>query len=254
MSIVLPTSVNYKESLPTLPEGTQQINVSANPVNGQTFSAGQQIYFDLLNRGFLVPDSMYIAYNYTLASAVNAELIGCPVYTSFSRLDVQIGSQIVDSMLNYNVMMNMLTNLTLSVSEKYGLQSSFGYFKDTAVPTLEQLDGRQCTLNESNDFAGPLPSILSNSEKLIPLFAMPQVRIILTVDSISNMFTSTVVPTGWTLSNVELRYKVIDMGGNVEEIIRGMGEKIYIKSQSFASSTNVLAGGTAAGAYDLIYN
>jgi hypothetical protein len=254
MSIVLPTSVNYKESLPTLPEGTQQINVSANPVNGQTFTAGQQIYFDLLNRGFLVPDSMYIAYNYALTSAANAEIIGCPVYTSFSRLDVQIGSQIVDSMLNYNVMMNMLTNLTLSVSEKYGLQSSFGYFKDTAVPTLEQLDGRQCTLNESNDFAGPLPSILSNSEKLIPLFAMPQVRIILTVDSISNMFTSTVVPTGWTLSNVELRYKVIDMGGNVEEIIRGMGEKIYIKSQSFASSTNVLAGGTAAGAYDLIYN
>jgi|GEM_PF-4979783 len=254
MSVILPNSINYKEGLPSLPEGTQQINVSANPVNGQTFTAGQQIYFDLLNRGFLVPDSMYIAYNYTLASAANAELIGCPVYTSFSRLDIQIGSQIVDSILNYNVVMHMLSNLTLSVSEKYGLQSSFGYFKDTTVPNLEQLDGRQMTANETNDFAGPLMSILSNSEKLIPLFAMPQVRIILTVDSLSNMFTSTVVPTGWTLSNVELRYKVIDFGGNVEEMVRSMGEKIYIKSQSFASSTNLLAANTASGAYDLIYN
>ena len=254
MSIVLPTSVNYKESLPTLPEGTQQINVSANPINGQNFNQGQQIYFDLLNRGFLVPDSMYIAYNYASTNLVGAELIGCPVYTSFSRLDVQIGSQIVDSMLNYNVMMNMLSNLTLSVGEKYGLQSSFGYYNSTGVPNLEQLDGRILTVNETGSFAGPLTSILSNSEKLIPLFAMPQIRIILTIDSLTNMFTSTIAPTGWTLSNVELRYKVIDMGGNVEEIIRGMGEKIYIKSQSFASSTNMLAAATAAGGYDLIYN
>jgi hypothetical protein len=102
MSVILPSSINYREGLPTLPDGTQQINVSANPVNGQTFTAGQQIYFDLLNRGFLVPDSMYIAYNYTLTSLANAELIGCPAYTSFSRVDVQIGSQTVDSMLNYN--------------------------------------------------------------------------------------------------------------------------------------------------------
>jgi hypothetical protein len=254
MSVILPSSINYREGLPTLPEGTQQINVSANPVNGQTFTAGQQIYFDLLNRGFLVPDSMYIAYNYALTSAANAELIGCPVYTSFSRVDVQIGSQIVDSILNYNVVMNMLTNLTLSVSEKYGLQSSFGYWKDGTTPTLEQLDGRQCLLNETNDFSGPLMTILSNSEKLIPLFAMPQVRIILTVESLANMFTSTVAPTGWTLSNVELRYKVIDFGGNVEEMVRDMGEKIYIKSQSFASSSNLLSGGAAAGSYDLIYN
>ncbi len=95
MSIVLPQSVNYKDSLPTLPEGCQQINVGASPINGQQFSAGQQIMFDLLNRGFLVPDSMYISYTYTLTKDLTASvssLIGCPVYTSFSRLDVQVGS------------------------------------------------------------------------------------------------------------------------------------------------------------------
>jgi hypothetical protein len=92
------------------------------------------------------------------------------------------------------------------------------------------------TANETNDFAGPLMSILSNSEKLIPLFAMPQVRITLTVESLANMFTSVVVPTGWILSNVELRYKVIDFGGNVGEMVRDMGEKIYIKSQSLRTA------------------
>lgn len=266
MSIVLPTSVNYRESLPTLPDGCQQINVAASPINGQQFSAGGQIIFDFLNRGFLVPDSIYISYTYALTKGADthvSRLIGCPVYTSFSRLDLQIGSQTVDSMQNYNVMMNMLTNLTLSVSEKYGLQSAFGYRGVDAIPTLEQLDG--CVFaaatgvtDFSGSFSGPLMSMLSNSEKLIPLFAMPQVRLILTLDSTANMFLFTGTapssqPTGWTLSNVELRYKIVDMGGSVEEIVRGMGDKIYIKSQSFASSSNVL-GSSNAGSYELIYN
>jgi hypothetical protein len=108
MSIVLPQSVNYSEGLPSLPEQCIQIPVASNPVNGQTFTAGQQIQFDLLNRGFLVPDSISISYTYTATNLVNAELIGCPVYTSFSRLDVQAGSQTIDTINSYNILMNMM--------------------------------------------------------------------------------------------------------------------------------------------------
>ena len=253
MSVILPHSVNYTEALPSLPDGVQQIPVGANPVNGQTFSAGQQIQFDLLNRGFLVPDSMYISYAYTLTSAVGAEMIGCPVYSAFNRLDVQVGSQTVDTIQNYNVVMHMLTNLTLDVAQKYGLQAGFGYYNATSVPSLEQLDGRTCILNETGSFSAPLMSILSNSEKLLPLFAMPQIRVVLTVESISNMFTTTVVPTGFVLSNVELRYKVVDMGGHVEDMVCSMGDKIYVKSQSFSASSATLASGSN-GYIELVYN
>jgi len=254
MSIVLPQSVNYSEALPSLPEQTVQIPVASNPVNGQTFTSGQQIQFDLLNRGLLVPDSLCISYTYTTTNLVNAEMIGCPVYTTFSRLDVQAGSQTIDTINSYNILMNMMSNLTLSVSDKYGLQSSFGYFASTGVPSLEQLDGRLLTANETGTFSAPLPCILSNSEKLLPLFAMPQLRIVLTVESIANMFTSTVaLPTAWTLSNVELRYKVVDMGSEVENMIRGMGDKIYIKSQSFSCSSTTLAAATAASV-ELVFN
>ena len=272
MSVILPSSVNYRETLPALPEGVQSINVAASPINGQNFSSGQQIIFDLLNRGLLVPDSMYISYTFALTKDVAtsvSSLIGCPVYTSFSRVDVQIGSMTVESINNYNVLMNMLSNLTLSVSDKYGLQNGFGYRGPTNTPnepdtpSLEQFDGAVWEAglgtNITGSFSAPLMTMLSNSEKLIPLFCMPQVRLILTMDSISNMFLFTgtapsVAPANWVLSNVELRYKVVDMGGNVEEIIRGMGEKIYIKSQSFATSSNILAANTPAGSYELIYN
>jgi hypothetical protein len=252
MSIVLPQSVNYTESLPGLPEQCIQIPVGASPINGQTFTAGQQIQFDLLNRGFLVPDSLYISYSYTLTSAANAELIGCPVYTSFSRLDVQAGSQTIDTISSYNILMNMMSNLTLDIAQKYGQQSGFGY-SVSATPTIEELDGRLCGAAETGSFAGPLMCILSNSEKLLPLFAMPQMRIVLTVESLANMFTTTVVPTGWTLSNVELRYKVVDMGSEVENMVRAMGDKIYIKSQSFSCSSTTLAAATASSV-ELVFN
>lgn len=260
MSVVLPNSVNYTESLPSLPDNTQQIPVVASPVNGASFTSGAQIQFDLLNRGFLVPDSMYLRYTTTVTNtgAFQVFQTGCPAYNPFTRLDVQIGSQTVDTIQGYNVLMNMLTNLTLDVAQKYGNQAGFGYLNNTSVPTLEQLDARDLgavAVTQSYSLSAPLMSILSNSEKLIPLFAMPQIRLILSMDSIANCFS---IATGgavtvFTLSNLELCYKVVDMGGAVEDMVRSMGDKIYIKSQSFSCASQTLASG-ANGYNELVYN
>lgn len=265
MSVTLPTSINYSEKLASLPDATQQINVASAPVNGQVFSAGQQIYFDLLNRGFLIPDSMYLSYTYTCGAITTSasQLIGCPGYTSFSRADVQIGSQTVETINNYNVLMHFLTNTTLDIAQKYGLQSAYGYNADSGVPSLEQLDGRTLATNASDtigSFSVPLMNVLTNSEKLLPLFAMPQIRIILTVEALTNMLNaagttpanSTAYSTPWALSNLELRYKVVDMGGHVEDIVRQMGDKLYIKSQSFATST--VSSAVAVGYNEFVYN
>lgn len=254
MSVILPSSISYGESLPALPDNTQCINITGAPTNGATFSAGQQIYLDLVNRGFLVPDSMYLAYSYQSANAAaTPELIGCPAVTSFNRLDVSVGSQTVDTIQNYNIFYHMLSNVTYDVAQKYGNQASLGYSVG-APPTLEQLDGRTLGINEAGSFAFPLVSILSNSEKLIPLFAMPQVRITLTVESLASMFTGTgSVPTAWTLSNIQLRYKVVDFGGAVEQIVLNSADKLYIKSQSFALSSQTLAA-NSNGYIELVYN
>lgn len=253
MSVILPSSVSYGESLPALPDNTQCINITAAPTNGASFSSGQQIFLDLVNRGFLVPDSMYLAYSYALNSLVGAELIGCPAATSFNRLDVSVGSQTIDTIQNYNIFYHMLTNVTYDVAQKYGNQAALGYFNSTAAPSLEQLDGRVCVANETGSFAMPLISLLSNSEKLIPLFAMPQVRLTLTMESLATMFTSAVVPTGWTISNVQLRYKVVDFGGAVEQIVLGSSDKLYIKSQSFAIASQTLVAGSS-GYIELVFN
>jgi hypothetical protein len=258
MSVVLPQSINYADGLPSLPDATTQIPIAASPVNGAVFTPGAQIQFDLVNRGFLVPDSLYIAYNGVMTMTANqTNLIGCPVYTPINRLDVQIGSQTVDTIQNYNNVMNMLSNTTLDVAQKFGLQAAFGYNNNTtAAPSLDLLDSRDFAATAGTfpwQVSAPLMNVLSNAERLLPLFAMPQVRITLTLDAIANMFATAGTVSNVSFSNWELRYKVVDMGGAVEQMVLSMGDKIYVKSQSFSSSSNSLAS-SSTGYIELIYN
>jgi len=252
----LPSAINYGQGMSALPENTRVIDVAINPTSGSSFTSGSQISFDLISRGFLIPDSLFLAYKGTVASAGNAQMRGCPAYSSFNNLTVQVGSQTIDSQNSYNAVMTMLTNLTLSVSEKYGLMSAYAYGSSdpTATVALEDLDGALLVgVAQALTFAVPLTCVLSNCEKLLPLFAMPQVRVNLTVDSISNIFTSAVVPTAWTLSNLTLHYKVIVFGDEVENMVRSMGPVLSIKSQSFGASSQTLTSG-ASGSQELIYN
>ena len=253
----LPHTVNYQEQLQALPKNTQCINIATAPSNGASFVSGNQIYFDIVNRGFLDPQSVYLSYTYTLAGGLSAEIIGTPVYQAFNRCEVSIGSVSVDQIQNYNLVMNTIINNSFSVSEKYGQQIGLGYYRSDAgqVPTLEQLDGHLCiSATETGTFTAPLMTVFSSAEKLIPLFAMGAVRITLTMDAINNIFTSTVVPTGYTLSNMVLRYKVIDFGADVEQAIRMSNPNgLTIKTQSFSSASTTLASATT-GYNELIYN
>jgi len=198
--------------------------------------------------------SIYLSYTYTLTSLVGAQMIGVPVYTPFNRVEVSIGSQTIDTIQNYNIVMNTLINGNFDVAQKYGQQASYGYNASSGVPTLEQLDGRLLGLNEVGTFSAPLMTILSGCEKLLPLGMMGATRITLTVDSIANMFTSAVVPTGFVLSNLSLRYKVIEYGPDVDQAIRLANPNgLTIKTQSFgAASQNLNAG--LVGYTELIYN
>jgi hypothetical protein len=250
----LPDTVNYGEQLSSLPKNTQCLNIACAPSNLQTATSGSQIYFDLINRGFLDPQSIYLTYTYKATCAAGAQMIGVPVYTPFNRVEVSVASQTIDVIQNYNIVMNTLINGSHDIAQKYGLQAGYGYNTSTTIPTLETLDGRLMTLDEGGTFAAPLMTILSGSEKLIPLGMMGAVRITLTVDSIANMFTSVTPPTAFTLSNLSLRYKVIEYGAEVDQAIRMANPNgLTIKTQSFASSSQNLNAGQS-GYTELIYN
>lgn len=250
----LPQSVAYSVGSPSLPPNARSHEVVVRSSNGLTFGENQTIVFDLPNAGFCDPTSIYIRYKYAFTNLVGAELKGCPVYTPIQRLACFAGSTQLESISQYNQVASMMVNLTHDVAQKYGVQASFGYLNDTGVPTLEQLDGRVLAVNEAGSFSAPLPCVLSNCEKFLPLFALPQLRVELTCDTLANMFKTDVVavPTGMTLSNVELVYKSVDLGADVEAMVRSAG-MTHIKTQSIMNTASVLGAGVQ-GSVALVYN
>lgn len=255
MSIVLPKEIDFIPSLPVLPECISQEVVLA-PVNGNTFrDGGQLVQFDLTSRGFIDPTSIYFRYKYKLSNtaAETSVIRGTPVYSFFSKLETIIGSTIYESVSLFNLVCNMMINCQMDIAMKYGLQSAYGW-STQAAPSIEDLDYRQCTNNEENSLAAPLPCLLSNCEKMIPMFLLPNVRIQLTTEAISNIFGTTTPPEHYDLSNVELCYTMIDFSGGVNDIVKSMGDKFYIKSQSFSTIGNTLGALGAGSNVELIYN
>jgi hypothetical protein len=120
------------------------------------------------------------------------------------------------------------------------------------VPTLETLDGRICALNEVGTFSCPLVGLLSSSAKLIPAFAMPQISVQLTMDSIANMFTTTIVPTAFIISNIEIAYNLLDFGREMEQMVLSM-PRLFLKCNSYSNSSASVAINTN-GSISLVYN
>ena len=83
------------------------------PSDGSSVTAGSIIQVDLGSRGFLDPTSLMIRYKYVSTSATGTatKMVGTPAYTPFVRLDTFINSRSVESINNWNTVVNLLTNL-----------------------------------------------------------------------------------------------------------------------------------------------
>jgi len=256
----LPSQIDYSP-IASLPESTSALTIVSSPVNGQTFGPNSLIQLDLVSRtgGYLVPGSMYIRYRLTTTlpatAGANNGIKGTPVYSPFSRLEVSAGSQIIESISQYNMLSNMLVNTRMNYASKVGLASPLGYalsgggaqtfgfdFGSNAPNgmSLSSAVGASTIANGGIvSLAGPLGCILSNADRLVPIGALPSMRIQLTCDSLSNVYRvdGTNGVTNYSISNFELVYDIITFNPRVDEMItQRSGGVITIKSQSYLVS------------------
>ena len=257
MSISLPKEFSY-DVLESLPSGITNQEIMLLPINGSAFScanSGTVIQFTLPSVGYLQPDSYYLKYNYQVVSTGETQILGCPFFTPLQRNQTLFGSQIVENINNYNAVNHMLSNVNLDISQKWGLQQTFGYNNSTAagyqVSNLQSMNGAVLAQNITGGWSGFLPSILSNSQKLVPLSVMPTVTVQLTLDSIANMFApanvnaiaanattgalaqpAVVFPTDFILTNVTLCYNCLTLPESLSSMLL-KEDKIFIKSNSF---------------------
>jgi hypothetical protein len=266
----LPNLINYQEPLLMMPPNTTNRLVACVPTGSGSFGPSSQIQLDLGNSGFLDPASLCFRYKITYTTQVLAGGLGVPAtpaYVPLQRFETLVNSTSVEQINNYNVVANMLTNLRLSVSEKYGQQAGLGYEvialpSTPAVPSLEQLDGFTSTnattaTTVTRYYSAPLHGLLSGSEKLIPLFLLNNIRLIFSLDTVANIQSALAAQataiTDFSISNFEVVYNCIDFGREVEQEIIMMNPKIRLKSQSFFTGMQQLASGTS-GTINLVYN
>jgi hypothetical protein len=296
----LPKMCDYSEKTPSLPSGTENFNVTCYPVNGSSFTPSQQIIVDLNNVGYLDPSSISIRYKLSLttptdatarAAGVSYSVAGCPVYSPFLRLDTLFNSNVVESINNYNTVCTALSNLQYSISDKMGMQPSLGYYSQgLTVPNAGGAPTATTdfsTINENTDgltvvvsavtvgnpitgtttlnyfLSAPLPSLLLNAEKLVPLNGT-NIRLQFTLDALSNICPTASTTIGTTaptaggafsalsISNFEVVYNQIQFPPQIERYMLDM-PKIRIKTSSYATGLQSISAGVA-GTVNLVYN
>jgi hypothetical protein len=218
---------------------------------------------------------MSIRYNGRVVSTSFTKIRGTPVYAPFARSTCYAGSNLLETIPDYNVTLNMLVNATYDIADKLSALSAYGWKiqGDLNVMTLESCDGRTLVANESYCYAAPLPNILSKAKRMCPSGLMGPLRIVLTLDSLASVFAPaqsapvglnleqgipfsdiTVFPTDFLLENVVINYSMVDYGEAVnQEIVRRNNGLIEIKSQSFTSSSQVIPLGSS-GNIEFLYN
>jgi len=272
MSAVLPKEINYKSAM-SLPDGTSSNSIVSSPINGATFGPSQIVQFDLVQRGYLVPESMYIRYKLTTTlpgtAGANNALKGTPVYSTIARLETIVGSQVVESIQNYNQLCNMLVNCKMNYGQKVGLANSFGYTSSASATSYAFDFSTNCpnglsfatstaanTLGANVFLAAPLGNLLSNADHLVPLKFLPSCRIQLTTETLGNAYRldGTNPIAGYSISNFELCYDIIEFSPMVDQAISSMGAgSITIRSQSFLSSGTTIAAATS-GSTEYLFN
>jgi hypothetical protein len=259
--VALPSQINYKTPLLKLPSDTTNFLATSTASNGSSFGESSIIQVDLnVNRGFLDPASLAFRYNVECINDDGVEIVGTPAYSFIGgKMQCYVNSQTIESVSNYGVLCNLLTNLKFNTAQKLGVQYAYGYRNSTSANVAnESMDGR--TLVEDDNFAlsAPLHCMLANSQKLIPLFLLQNMRFEITTASIAELranFTTNLALdfSSYKITNFEITYNVVDFGYAVQQSIIAENPTIQIKSGSYNTASAPIADGVS-GSLNLVYS
>ncbi len=256
---------------------SRSYRLSVAPLNQSTFSANQQLVFELptgRKSTWLDQSQTYLKFSVkckTDAAAAQTAQRGVNIentaYSFFQRLDVYHSSNLLEQISEYGQLANMLLDVQLSASEKAGLSAmigsnsnTYGYIPGASVvaTTAIQLpppfitpgdrSGQGLATDTSFDTAVPytfcLP-ILSgvvgvNSSKMLPLGKLSSpIRLeFYTAENSDAIYAGTAgVGAIWQLSNVELCCCYVELLDDQFDQDRGVE---YISTSTYRNSSTTI--------------
>lgn len=250
----LPREVEYRVS--SLPAEVSTSAYVSRAVNGNSFTTSQQVQVNLIqNRGtYLVPSSMYATFNINVTAdgADTNVLLGLPGVSVIERSDIFANSTSIDTINNYNGIVNMIYNGKLGVSEKMGLSKALA--NEFVQNAANEVDSRTIAAASGANIisvAVPLCNILTLMDKLLPLDSA-EYRVYLTVADILNISckndgTASTLSL-FSLSDFQIHYKAVTFDAQTDMMIKSQVQPdnaIYFKSESYQSSVANLPTGSS---------
>lgn len=215
---------SYRASIPT--------------TNAQTFAPGSVAvaYIPCGRRNtFLDTNQSYIRYTVQQNSTVHDFHVDNTGASFINRLDVFHSSNALESIQQYNILYNAITDIQCNSSQKLGLQNSFGFGTET-----NGRDGIDISGNGAKQtFCMPLLSGVVGTllDKMLPLHALnDDIRLEFTFENADTAVCwNGATSTAWSIINFELQLQIVELGDE------GMS---MVNSVSPANSTLFLHGNT----------
>ena len=183
---------------------------------------------------------------------LNAHIFWGPDIQFFSRQEVYSNNSVtLESINEVGVLAHTLLQTQLNASDKIGLTSCMGFNTEGGWNCLgHRINGSASAPSAFVfEYALPLIGILgSGSDKMIPVGNLFGLRLELTMDAYANFTVSKTggAVTGCTISEFEFVGNYVELDSAPQSIIEAQNpQKIYIRSQSYRTATNTLAGGTS---------
>lgn len=244
MSDALAESLNYA-SQKRRSVASRSYRVKISPVNGQNFSAGQTVNFDLpsnLSASYINWNQSYLKYKVT--AATNPITVDKAASCFISRVQcMTAGAQIFDCP-SWNVLMNVL----LDTDSSPGYKAGYGNIlmgTQGSNPAGEVLDAGVARV-----FCVPFtlhPFGMSTPHRLMPLSSSAPVQFKLTLASIQEAGYAATAPTALSFEEVELVCVFTELSASAEQQVMQMnGGQFNILANSWqAISTSMEAASTA---------
>jgi hypothetical protein len=169
-----------------------------------------------------------------------------------NRLDIFHGSNLLESVQQYNVLYNYVMDFQTTQSQRLGLSTAYG-FDDAGTR-----QGGKLAVSACNTVCMPLLSgvVGLGNSKMMPLGMLSDdIRLEFTLEQalLGMVYSTANNPVAWSISAFELELCIVELSDEGENMVRSMTspeQPIYIHGNSWRHYTSTTAG--AAGGFSTI--
>ena len=223
------------------------------PTNASSFSANSMIvlYVPARRNCFLDPQQTYLRMTVknTDTTASNYFFLDSLGSCFINRIDVFSGSNLLESIQGYNILMNAIVDLNMNFASRAGASPMYGtsdIFTSNGYPR----EGAKVSINNKLTVCIPIISgvIGMLTEKYLPLHGLAddiRIEISLEQNDLAVCYNANYgAGLGWSIINVELEATIVELQNDGMEMINSVtpfDQPIYLHSSTYRHFVSTLA-------------